>query len=134
MNRTFKAAVAALIFAVGFAGSAAAGPFEDAVVALKKNDYAMALWLLRPLAEQGDAQSQAALGLMYYDGRGVPQNYVLAHMWLSLALRGEKLAAKARDMVAAKMTPAQIAEAQKLARQWRPTGPRFRLLSESFDS
>jgi len=49
MNRTFKAAVAALIFAVGFAGLVVAGPFEDAVAAYNKGDYATALRLLRPL-------------------------------------------------------------------------------------
>jgi hypothetical protein len=56
MNRTFKPAVAALILAVGFAGSVAAGPFEDAIVALDKSDYTTALRLLRPLAEQGNAK------------------------------------------------------------------------------
>jgi hypothetical protein len=40
MNRTFKAAVAALMLAVGFAGSVAAGPFEDATAAYNKGDYA----------------------------------------------------------------------------------------------
>ena len=46
MNRTFKAAVAALMLAVGFAGSVAAGPFEDAAAAYEKGDYATALRLI----------------------------------------------------------------------------------------
>jgi hypothetical protein len=71
MIRTFKAAVAALIFAVGFAGSVAAGPFEDAFAAYKKGDCATAVRLWRALAEQGDAAAQSNLGIMYLDGRGI---------------------------------------------------------------
>jgi uncharacterized protein len=193
MNRTFKAAVAALVLAVSFAGSVAAGPFDDVDAAFKKGDYATAVRLLRPLAEQGDAgaqyflgvsyatgrgvtqdyaaaaswyrkaaeqgdeiaqvhlglmyahgqgvrqdyaaalswyrkaaergndTAQANLGLMYAQGHGVPQDYVTAHMWFNLsAVSGYKLAAQGRDMAAMQMTPAQIAEAQKLAREWKP--------------
>ena len=54
-------------------------------------------------------------------GRGVPQDYVQAHMWWNLAaVKGNTDAIKNRDVVAAKMTPTQIAEAQKLAREWKP--------------
>jgi uncharacterized protein len=91
MIRTFKAAVAALMLAVSLAGSVAAGPAEDAAAAVaahKRGDYAMALRLIRPLADQGDADAQNILGLMYYSGQGVPQNYVIAHMWLDLAAAG----------------------------------------------
>ncbi len=63
---------------------------------------------------------------MYSNGVGVPQDYVQAHMWYKLAASrhppGEDrdTAVKNRDNVAKKMTPAQISEAQKLAREWRP--------------
>ena len=58
---------------------------------------------------------------MYYDGRGVPQDYVEAHKWYNLAAAGGiELARGDRDIVAEKMTPAQISEAQKLAREWQP--------------
>jgi TPR repeat protein len=58
---------------------------------------------------------------MYANGQGIPQDHVSAHMWWDLsAARGDKDAAKNLDMVAAKMTPAQIAEAQRLAREWKP--------------
>jgi uncharacterized protein len=80
MIRTFKAAVAALMLAVSLAGSVAAGPAEDAAAAVaahKRGDYATALRLIRPLADQGDADAQNILGLMYYSGRGVPQDYVM---------------------------------------------------------
>jgi uncharacterized protein len=54
-------------------------------------------------------------------GQGVPQDYVIAHMWFNLAASGgHKNAVQGRDMVAAKMAPAQLAEAQKLAREWKP--------------
>jgi hypothetical protein len=63
---------------------------------------------------------------MYFDGEGLPQDYVKAHMWINLA--GTSLgkstmsnqAVKRRDAVTAKMTGEQIAEAQKLAREWKP--------------
>jgi len=60
---------------------------------------------------------------MYKEGRGVTQNYVQAHMWFKLAAaRGQIDAGKWRDSLAKLMTPAQIAEAQKLAREWKPKG------------
>ncbi len=89
-------------------------------------DYAEALQWWRKAAEQGVAGAQNNLGVMYSYGRGVPQDYVQAHMWLNLAASrhppGEKRdeAVKNRDNLAAKMTPAQISEAQKLAREWKP--------------
>ena len=58
---------------------------------------------------------------MYANGQGMPQDYVQAHMWLNLsAAQGHVNATKNRDTIAAKMTPAQLAEAQKLAREWMP--------------
>ena len=72
--------------------------------------------------------AQTNLGAMYADGQGVPQNYIQAHKWFNLASSRYSASEKekrnrsvrTRDMVAAKMTPAQIAEAQKLAREWKP--------------
>ena len=141
---------------------ALAGPFEDGFTAVQRGDYAAALKLWKPLADQGDAlaqlnlglmystgegvpqdyveavkwtrkaadqglaQAQFNLGVMYSKGQGVPQDYVEAHKWynLSAARATEKetrdMATGNRDIVAAKMTPAQVAEAQKLAREWKP--------------
>jgi TPR repeat protein len=68
--------------------------------------------------EQGNAIAQHNLGVRYATGQGVPQDYVYAHMWINLgAANGNELSAKARDIIAKEMTPAQIAEAQKLARE-----------------
>jgi TPR repeat protein len=66
--------------------------------------------------------------VIYERGQGVPQDYARAHMWFNLAashppndafpFRG--LAARARDEVATKMTPAQIDEAERLTGEWTP--------------
>lgn len=85
-------------------------------------DYAEAAKWYRLAADQGDASAQFNLGIKYADGQGVPQDYVLSHVWFNLsAAQGNKIAAKNREVVVGRMTPAQIAEAQKLAREWRPT-------------
>ena len=66
---------------------------------------------------------------MYVNGQGVPQDYVEAHKWsnLSAASATDKetrdKATHLRDLVASKMTADQVAEAQKLAREWKPTPP-----------
>jgi len=58
---------------------------------------------------------------MYDEGQGVRQDVVQAHTWYNLAAtNGDKPAAELRDALAKQMTPAQIAEAQKLAREWKP--------------
>ena len=72
-------------------------------------------------ANAGDAKAMLALGRLYMQGLGVPQNYVQAHMWFSLAAsRFEAEAMKERDALATRMAPEQIAAAQKLAASWRP--------------
>jgi TPR repeat protein len=200
MRDLVKAALAVLVLSLSLAAPVAAGPFEDGVAAYEREDYATALRLLRPLAEQGEASAQFNLGFMYdlgqgvpqdyaeavkwyrkaadqgnaaaqynlglmYDnghgvpqdyaeavkwyrkaaergvataqnnlgfmygnGQGVPQDYVQAHKWYNLAgarfpaseTENRNKAVENRDLVAALMTPAQIAEAQKLAREWKP--------------
>jgi hypothetical protein len=78
-------------------------------------------------ANQGVAIAQFKLGVMYNDGQGVPQDYIHAYMWFSLAAlqfpptekEDRDEAVKARDFVASKLTSTEIAEAQKLAREWK---------------
>ena len=121
MKRTLKYAIAAVLLVLNFAEPVAAGPLEDADAALKRRDYATVLRLIRPLAEQGDANAQYNLGVFYDNGLGVPQDKVRAYMWFNLsAAQGREGAAAFRDLIARRMTPAQIAEAQKLAREWKP--------------
>ena len=84
-------------------------------------DYAAAVSWYSKAADQGYVSAQNNLGSRYYSGWGVPQDYVQAHMWFNLgATQGDAKATKNRDTVAEKMTPAQIAKAQKLAREWKP--------------
>jgi TPR repeat protein len=76
-------------------------------------------------AAQGDAKAQLNLGIMYAKGRGVAHDDVQAYTWFDLAAANfttkphHDKAVKARDTLATPMTPAQIAEAPKLAREWK---------------
>ena len=95
-------------------------------------DYAEAAKWYRRSAWYGLGFAEAMLGVMYYFGQGVLQDYVQAHMWLNIAASRsqqsgdlaapEKYAAaiKLRDDITREMTPAQLAEAHRLARAWRP--------------
>ena len=84
-------------------------------------EEALAQW--SAAAAVGDRQAMLALGLLYEQGLGAPQDYVEAHKWFSLAAgRGELAALDARDALAAKMTPRQVAAAQALTRSWEPGG------------
>ena len=62
--------------------------------------------------------------MMYYTGKGVSQDYVQAHTWINLAVSrattGEAKYRLARDSLAERMTASQVAEAQRLAREWQP--------------
>jgi hypothetical protein len=86
-----------------------------------------AVWYRRS-ADQGFAQAQYNLGLWYANGEGGEQNNIAAHMWFNLAAarfpstdtRNRDLAVRNRDVIAGRMTAAQLAEAQKLAREWQP--------------
>jgi hypothetical protein len=95
-------------------------------------DYVQAVRWYRKAADQGDSGGQLSLGLMYEHGRGITRDYVQAYKWLNLIaahfvppsdMAGtlqREIAVSARDQIAAKMTPAQVAEAQRLARDWKP--------------
>ncbi len=183
----------ATLLAIGLAGPAIAGVWEDVIAADERGDYAGEIPLLKPLADQGNADAQAILGFMYYTGKGVPQNYVqavkwyrlaadqgyaraqtnlgfmydsgqgvprdyvqavkwyrlaadqgnaraqtnlgvmyrngqgvprdyvLAYMWSNLgAAGGDEIGGNNRDLDASRMTPADISEAQRLSREWKP--------------
>ena len=90
------------------------------------HDHAEAAMWYRKAADQGYADGQAGLGFIYAGGQGVPQDYVRGHMWFNLAASKaldaqiRDLAVKGRDFCATRMTLGQIAEAQKMARDWVP--------------
>ena len=84
-------------------------------------DVVQAVKWYRLAADQGNADAQLSLGVMYDTGKGVPRDHVQAHKLFSLAgASGSGHGLKLRDLVATKMTPAQIAEAQRLAHEWKP--------------
>jgi uncharacterized protein len=84
-------------------------------------DYAEAVRWWRAAADRGDDTSQYRLGLMYAKGHGIPRDYVRAHMSFNLAAAQHdyEAAEEERAKLERKMTPAQIAEAQRLARGWK---------------
>jgi uncharacterized protein len=88
-------------------------------------DYAEAAEWLRKAADQGNADAQYNLGRMYYTGEGVTSDYIQAFVWFSLSAAdskglSQKDAIIGRDFIAEKMWPQQMAEAKRLAREWKP--------------
>jgi TPR repeat protein len=77
---------------VVLAGALAAGPaladFSAGLDAYERGEYATALAQWRPLAEGGVVEAQYNLGLMHYDGRGVPRDAAAAHAWFLRAAEG----------------------------------------------
>ena len=88
------------------------------------DDAEAAKWY-RKAAEQGNTLAQTNLGRLYYNGSGMPQDFAQAHMWFNLAAAGGDADAKnVRDALSERMTPDQIAEAQRLAREWLAAHPK----------
>ena len=88
-------------------------------------DYSLAVYWYTCAAAQGYSAAQYLLGLMYDKGLGVVRSDVLAYMWLNLAAahaqpRTREYYSRIRDAVAAKLSPAQIAEAQWQASTFLP--------------
>ena len=83
-----------------------------------QQDYAEAGKWFYLAAAQGDADAQSSLGAMYINGQGGVKDIVRAYMWFNLgALSGDRDSVRNRDIVAGRMTPAQIAEAQRLSQK-----------------
>ena len=81
-------------------------------------NYKEAISWFRKSAEQGDEEAQFYLGLMYASGSGILQDNIYAHMWYSIsALNGDLLGSPSKDAISKKMTAAEIAKAQELARE-----------------
>ena len=73
----------------------------------------------RKAAEQGDANAQFNLGVMYGSGRGVPQNYKQSYVWSSVSLaNGFGDAKEEQDNASQKLTPSELSEAQALAAEY----------------
>ena len=95
--------------------------YEDGQRAWDAGRHSEALREWQASANNGDAKAMLALGRLYMQGLGAPQDYVQAHMWFNLAAsRFEAEAVKERDVLAVRMAPEQVAKAQDLAAAWQP--------------
>lgn len=91
-----------------FVCTAAAGPFEDGIAAYKAGDFATALRLWQPLADQGDPRAQNNLGVLYEDGSGVASDLTVAAEWYrKAAAQGHVGARKNLADLRARLAPAQ---------------------------
>jgi len=100
---------------LGIAG-AIAGPWEDGMASYNRGDYVPAIRLFRPLAEQGNAKAQSALGLMYRRGQGVARSSVRAFLWFSrAAARGDARAKAELREVSQTMTAEELSQAREMA-------------------
>ena len=89
-----------------------------------QQDYGAAASWFRRAADQGVVGAQVLLGELFQLGLGVPEDEILAHMWFNLAVaQGDETAREKKDMIEQRMTREQIAEAQRLTREWIVTHP-----------
>jgi hypothetical protein len=89
-------------------------------------DFAEAAKWLQLAAEQGYGPAQYELGLIYRNGYGLPTDHVQSYVWLNLAAAaGVQQAMPARDEVMRALSSKQLAQAQKISREWLAarTGP-----------
>ena len=97
-------------------------------------DFVEAAKWYRLAADRNNPRAQFNLGIMYWNGKGVPQDKVQAHLWFNLAASqfseanssGRTSAVSNRDLVARDMSREEIAQAQKLAREWKPKSSQSR--------
>ena len=134
--RTLSILWLGVLLTVAALGSAAAAPtLRQGVAAMARQDYAAAVAILSPLAQNGDPAAQAAdqghsgaqyeLGLLYDKGQGLPVNVIQAEKWLILATAAAPKAAaddrtRMRDAVRTKMTLGELAQARTEALAWQP--------------
>ena len=87
-------------------------------------DDAEAVRWYRLAAEQGNAGAQSSPGLSYASGEGVPEDFVLAYMWWNLsAVQGNDISQSNKEVFEQRMTREQIAEAERLSREWIEAHP-----------
>ena len=123
IRHTFR--TVALALALTVCALSARADFEAGKAAWDGGRYteALAEWLAA--VDTDDRRAMLALGRLYLQGLGAPQNYVEAYMWFSLAAsRGEQEAVAKRDALSERMTPASLAEAQQRATAWHPSADR----------
>jgi hypothetical protein len=136
LMRRFTAVLIILIFAgvpaVALAGmevapSRAAWPHFETVAyqAYMEHDYEKAIRIWRQLADQGNDKGMSALASLYFFGVHRERDLVRALKWSGLSVWHSKWPSVGfRDAIAKQMTSAQIAEAQRLAREWMREHPK----------
>ncbi len=98
--------------------------YETGRIGLPK-DFSQAQYWYRKAADQGDPYAEASLGILFNFGKGVQRDYVQAYMWYDRAAMhaqgGDRDSiVELRDGIVENLTPQQIAEAKRLAREWKP--------------
>jgi TPR repeat protein len=92
-------------------------------IGVPNDDVEAARWF-QSASEQGLPVAQRYLGYMYMLGHGVPEDNVLAYMWSNLAAaQGDPDAPELKNVIEEQMTREQIAEAQRLSREWLEAHP-----------
>lgn len=84
-----------------------------------EKDYVEAAKWTQKSAEQGHVEAQSDLGSMYFSGEGVEKDYAEAYAWWNLAAKNSTNAANKRALLEERMSPAQVAEAQRRTREIR---------------
>lgn len=125
MSRWLLPAVACGVLALA-APTPGWADFDDGLAAYERGDHAAALREFSALAEQGHPKAQHIPGFRYSRSDGVPRDYLFARMRLAVAIsqlphdKMYDVLVAARDPPVRDMTPAQSAEAERLAREWTP--------------
>ena len=97
------------------------GSYFDEGKGVPKDGATAAQWFRRA-AEQGHWMAKYCLGCYYANGEGVPRDDVMAYKWWNLASAGGGAeVANKLDIISRRMTKEQIAEAQRLSREWKPS-------------
>ncbi len=85
MVGTFPFVLTAWLLAGALTSPALAAPLDDAKAADSRGDFATALRLYEPLANEGDSDAEFSLGRLYYNGKGVPHSNAEAAKWFGKA-------------------------------------------------
>jgi len=88
-----------------------------------EHNYKEAIKWYTKSAEQGNTEAQTQMGVMYNKGQGVPENLIMAHMWINIAVGNGGNGAEIRETLETRMTKDQIAEAQEMASKWMNDHP-----------
>jgi len=88
-----------------------------------KNNVEAVRWFMRA-AECGLSAAQHSIGALYYEGIGVPKDDVISYKWLLLAAaQGNETSKGYAKMLEGVLTPNQLAEGQRMAREFQPRKP-----------